>query len=568
MNDGLTIRSMPCGKPFGAPVPQRPFSVDVDSAQGDSLVIVGGAGTGKTACAYALSGLSEGLPPGMRVLLEGKDLYGMPPERRAKLVGFVPCQPHLIFSCIAVTVRRELELSFAFLGLEPDGRLIDEIGATMRIGHLMDRHPLSLSGGEKVRLAVALGLLKTPAVMIFDDALRELDPQTERDIREALGSLRRERGLITVEFQTRPRETAALSASQWVFLSQGGAIQGTLDSCWRSVGAKDPGMLPPYAALAVCLENLFGVKYIFPPDTPEAVAEPFLKGRRRDADLEADGVASHRGRSDKPRLSIEALSYHYPDNAEFRLGPVSATVKEGSVTALLGQNGAGKTTLLRCVGNLLADWAGDIVVLPGLSARETRLPEWAKTVLYCFQNPDDQLFLGTVREEMGLAARYTRDKSYHVGQRVEQVAAELGLSDVLESSPADLPRPFRRLLTLGAALVANPPVLLLDEPTVDLDEQLIDRVSQAVLRYRDGGGTVLLVSHDYDFVGGVCDEVVLVEKGAIARKSARHEGAQWPLESSPCVTRVAEVIFEDRTVWSERDLLDRLKTRWGAPAPA
>ena len=79
------------------------------------------------------------------------------------------------------------------------------------------------------------------------------------------------------------------------------------------------------------------------------------------------------------------------------------------------------------------------------------MPEWAKSVLYCFQNPDDQLFLGTVREEMGLAARYTRDKAYNAEERIEQVAAELGLINELESSPADLPRPLRRLVTLGAA---------------------------------------------------------------------------------------------------------------------
>ena len=556
----LTIQSMPCGRSRLDSAPLRPYAVNIDVASGESVVIVGGVGTGKTECAFAMAGLADGLPAGMSMLLDGEDLYSLSSERRAQLIGIVPCQPHLIFSCIASSLHREMELCFAFLGRDPDQPLIDEISALMRIDHLMDHNPLLLSGGEKVRLAIALGLLKKPAVMVFDDALRELDPITEQEIQAALDSFRSKQGLVTVEFQTRPRETSVTAVNQWLFITQGGVTQGTLDSCWRSVAACDSGLLPPYAALAARLEQAFNIQYPAPPTSPDAVAAPFVTRRTGGRGEPVDAGSSLRDAPGESRLSVSQLAYCYPNNAEFRLGPISHIIASGTVTGLLGQNGAGKTTGLRCLGNLITDWTGEIEILPGLSASQIRLPGWARAVLYCFQNPDDQLFLGTVREEMRVAAKFTRDRAYDIEPRAEQVAEELGFRDLLDTSPADLPRPLRRMVTLGAALVANPPVLLLDEPTVDLDEELIRRVVQVILRYRDAGGTVVLVSHDYDFVGNVCDEVLLLERGTLSRKASRREQEPWPFDPAPCVARVAQLLDSGRIVWAERDLFELLKS--------
>jgi len=558
MTTRLTVRSMPCGRSRPGSGSRRPCSVDLDVAAGERVVIVGGAGTGKTACALALSGFAEDLPAGMRVFLGGEDVYTMAPLRRAQLIGTVPSQPNLVFSCIGGSVYREMELCFSFLGCDPDSRRIQEMATMMGLGHLMDRDPLSLSGGEKVRLAIALGLLKTPAVMIFDDSLRELDPESERDIRGALDAMRHARGMVAIEFQTRPRDTALTSVGQWVFITPQDVIRGPLDACWRSVAARDPGLLPPCAALAARLEQVLDVSYPCPPDSPAAVAAPLLPRRPGHIPVTSGtGRADSAGRGEA-RLEVSRLSYRYPNSPAFCLGPLSHVFMSGTVTSVLGLNGAGKTTALRCLGNLIADWAGEIEVLPGLSARRLRLPGWAHAAMYCFQCADDQLFLGTVREEMSIAASYTRGKSCGTAARVDRLAEDFGVSALLDASPTELPRPLRRLVTLGAALVAAPPVILLDEPTVDLDEDLIRRVSEAIRRYCREGGTVILVSHDYDFVGNVSDEVLLLEDGSFSRTAKRAERSPWPTRPEPCATQVARWVDGNGFAWAERDLIGLL----------
>ncbi len=104
------------------------------------------------------------------------------------------------------------------------------------------------------------------------------------------------------------------------------------------------------------------------------------------------------------------------------------------------------------------------------------------------QNPDDQLYLPTVRAELG------------EGSAVQAVAAAFGLDRHLDRSPFDLPRPLRRLLTIATALAARPPVLLLDEPTAWLDEAQVGALAQALHVYTDAGGTVMFISHDAVFV--------------------------------------------------------------------
>lgn len=553
MNTRLQIRSLPCGRIVDGSASRRPYAIDLDVAAGESVAIVGGWGTGKTEGALALSGFSESVPSGMQVSLDGRNLYATPPLLRAQRIGLVPCQTNLVFSCLAATVRLEMELCFSFLGRAPDARMIAETGALLGIGHLMSRDPVSLSGGEKVRLAIALGLLKTPDVLIFDDALRELDPVSEKVLREALGALRKERGLVTVEFQTRPREGGASLADAWVFITSQGAVQGSLDDCWRRVLASDPGLLPPFAGLAGLLEKECRIHYPSAPANAEEIAAPFMQH---------GSVSRGTGRAKAPaakddRLVVSRLAFGYDSGQGFRLGPISHAFRSGTVTSLLGANGAGKTTALRCLGNLIDGWDGEIDIRPGFSARATRLPGWAKAAQYCFQNADDQIFRGSVSEEMGVAARHMRENSSEVASRVAQVADGFGMGHLLTASPTELPRPLRRMVTLGAALVAAPPVILLDEPTVDLDEDLIDRVECAIRRYCVEGGTVVLVSHDYDFVGNVSDTVVLLENGAFAKTSEQGAGDPWPVRPEPCAAQVARLLGGGQ-VWSKRDLLAHL----------
>jgi ABC-type multidrug transport system ATPase subunit len=123
--------------------------------------------------------------------------------------------------------------------------------------------------------------------------------------------------------------------------------------------------------------------------------------------------------------------------------------------------------------------------------------------------------------------------SRNIGNRahaVDWIVKMLGLENNLDMAAMDLPLSKRRLVTIGAALIASPAILALDEPTVALDMEQCFRLVLALTKYLFEGGTIVIVSHDYDFIGELPGRLIVVESGAIAYEAAEKD---WPLRQLP-----------------------------------
>ncbi len=213
-------------------------------------------------------------------------------------------------------------------------------------------------------------------------------------------------------------------------------------------------------------------------------------------------------------LSAERLSKCYGGLKV--LDEVSLSVRTGCVTALIGSNGAGKTTLFRCLAGTLEPDSGRVL----LQGRDvTRLPADARSrrgLVPTYQVGSVFQTL-TVRDNLLVAAenrhrlaplrwfpgRMTRAAAKHA----DEVCDRLGLIAIADELAGDLPTGTLRLVELARALVADPVVLLLDEPVSGLDRRQADAVGELLRRLAEGGKAVLLVEHDPEFVAAVADEV-------------------------------------------------------------
>jgi energy-coupling factor transporter ATP-binding protein EcfA2 len=212
---------------------------------------------------------------------------------------------------------------------------------------------------------------------------------------------------------------------------------------------------------------------------------------------------------------------------------VSLDIAAGSSVALLGPNGAGKTTLTRLVMALRRPAAGRVLV-GGWDTATRRPHEMARRVGYVFQHADQQLFERTVRRDVAFGPQ-------RIGGPASAAAAalrELGLADVAEAHPYDLPPPRRKLVALAGVLAMEPGVLVLDEPTAGLDREGRDRVIAALRRRADAGVTALVVSHDVGFVAEVAERIVVLCEGAVAadapaRRLLSDAAALTPLGLAP-----------------------------------
>jgi branched-chain amino acid transport system ATP-binding protein len=212
----------------------------------------------------------------------------------------------------------------------------------------------------------------------------------------------------------------------------------------------------------------------------------------------------------------------------------------GLVTALIGPNGAGKTTLFRCLAGTLRADSGRVL----LAGRDvTRLPADARSrrgLVPTYQVGSVFQTL-TVRENLLVAAENRRRLSplrafsgpfaHASSRRVEEICDELGLHDVAGAPAGELPTGTLRLVELARAIVADPLVLLLDEPVSGLDRKQAAAVGQLLRRLARAGKAVVLIEHDPHFVRTVADEVLEMAGGTVhpvQRPATRPEPSEAP----------------------------------------
>ena len=215
-----------------------------------------------------------------------------------------------------------------------------------------------------------------------------------------------------------------------------------------------------------------------------------------------------------PALQFRDVCLTYGGADQPALDGVSFDIGAGEGVALLGANGAGKTTGLRLAMALLEPSAGTVAV-GGRSTARLGPEDLAGGVGYLFQRPEDQLFERTVRREVAFGPRQLGWDAARVGAAVDRILAELGLAGAAETHPYDLPAPLRRLVALSAAMVAEPALLLLDEPTAGLDRPTRALVREVIRARLSAGVAVLAVTHDAEFVVEVLHRAVVLERGRV-----------------------------------------------------
>ena len=218
--------------------------------------------------------------------------------------------------------------------------------------------------------------------------------------------------------------------------------------------------------------------------------------------------------------TIEAKDIHftYRTGVEALKG-VSLTVKDGEFVAIMGQNGAGKTTLVKNFNGLLRPTKGEVHV-DGISTRDVSVAKLARTVGFVFQNPDHQLFSETVEEEIAFALRNFGFDEATIEKRVTWALNLLDLTEYRKTSPFMLSGGERKRVALASVLAWDPKVVILDEPTIGQDHRQKENLRQFIVQLNEQGKTVVIVTHDVEFVAECDPRVVLMREGKIIADGA------------------------------------------------
>ncbi|MFC8673040.1 energy-coupling factor ABC transporter ATP-binding protein [Streptomyces griseorubiginosus] len=210
-------------------------------------------------------------------------------------------------------------------------------------------------------------------------------------------------------------------------------------------------------------------------------------------------------------LEVTGLAFAYPDGHQALFG-VDFSIARGERVALLGPNGAGKTTLVLHLNGILGGGVGSVKVA-GLPVDKRHMAEIRRRVGIVFQDPDDQLFMPTVREDVAFGPAAAGLKGDELEARVRTALERVGMAEFAHRPPHHLSFGQRRRVAVATVLAMEPEILVLDEPSSNLDPASRRELAD-ILRSLDV--TVLMVTHDLPYALELCPRSLILSEGTIA----------------------------------------------------
>ena len=256
-------------------------------------------------------------------------------------------------------------------------------------------------------------------------------------------------------------------------------------------------------------------------------------------------------------IVAEDVHFSYPNKVEALKG-VSLTIKDGEFLAIMGQNGAGKSTLVKHFNGLLKPALGTVRV-DGVETKKTSVATLARNVGFVFQNPDHQLFSETVEDEIAFALKNFGFEPEVIEKRVTWALNLLALTQYRKTSPFLLSGGERKRVALASVLAWDPQMLILDEPTIGQDHEQKEKLRQFIMQMQTQKKTVVIVTHDVEFVAECNPRVVLMKEGKIVADGVGKEILTDPalLElSSIVLPQIAQIFTKLSVLGLPKDIID------------
>jgi energy-coupling factor transport system ATP-binding protein len=237
-------------------------------------------------------------------------------------------------------------------------------------------------------------------------------------------------------------------------------------------------------------------------------------------------------------LSLQDVNYRYPGHQDPALSGVSLDVEPGELIVLAGATGSGKSTLLRIASGLVPHFHGGEfsgrALVAGMDVRDHGPGEISAAVGTLFQDPETQVVLGTVRSELAFPLENRGEPEAAVARGVEEAALALGIAHLLDRPTPTLSGGELQRVALGAALAGRPALIVLDEPTSQLDPVAGDELIGTLRRLNeDYDAAILLAEHRLERCLGLADRVIALRSGRVACDAAPARFLEWAVTEAP-----------------------------------
>jgi energy-coupling factor transport system ATP-binding protein len=496
-------------------------NINLQIKAGEYVVITGPTGSGKTTLAICLNGiiphLVEGELTGDIIIAGEMNTKEFQVHELTSSVGMVFQNPEdQLFS---LNVTDEVAFGVENMGYERED-IIKRVDAAIEKVGLVSRRDYSifhLSGGQKQKVAIASNLAIAPQILIMDAPTADLDPISSREVVGTLLDLREKEPSKTFIVVDSDISDVISLADRIIVMDKGEIVMDStpvdlLKNHFHELDKLGIRMPDHIRMMHWIISNIPGQKDFFL-DQQEVrqLIEKYTSSGKLLFKLPPEAVAPEP--AEDPVVCFKNVSFHY-QNGPSIIEDVSFDIQHGEFLAIVGENGTGKSTLMKLMSGLIQPVSG-IIETCGVET-SSGLEEVLNNVGYLFQNPDNQLFMGTVAEEIAFGPRRLNCSEEEVNQRVEKALDMVGLQVEREQHPFTLSRGQRQRLAAATVLAAQPSLLLLDEPTTGQDQVALDNLMELTQGLiNDCGASVIMVTHDMDLVSRYATRMIVLDKAKI-----------------------------------------------------
>lgn len=518
-------------------LPDALWDTELHVRQGEFVVILGRSGCGKTTLLRQLK--PSVTPVGKKkgqIIFDGKDICSLDDRMAASQIGFVWQD----VNAQLVTDKVWHELAFGLESLGYDNgyvrRRVAEMGSFFGLGDIFHRKVMELSGGQKQLVNLASVMAMSPKVLVLDEPTSQLDPIAANDFINSLVRINRELGTTIIMTEHRLEDVLPV-CNRSVVMENGRIIyDGDVRGFAESVRSKriDRGLylsMPASVQIYMGLEKDSGKQLpLTVPDAREWLVDydrkfrenggapvvPEIQNRGADegvngSENQADNAAVDKGdkkrgavngqkdagcREEHPVVcSLDEVSFRYERNTGDVLRQVSLDIYANEILMINGSNGCGKSTMLSLIANLYSPYSGKLRIAKNL--RTGMLPQNPE-LLFTRRSVRDELIDANDRQQLAEIVRFCR------------------LEELLDRHPYDLSGGEKQRLGLAKVLIADPDILLMDEPTKGLDNGFKMQLADMLRKLQKRGKTIVVVSHDIEFCAVAGDRVALLFDGEVA----------------------------------------------------
>ncbi|WP_321506253.1 ABC transporter ATP-binding protein [uncultured Methanoregula sp.] len=470
---------------------------------GEFTLITGPSGSGKSTLARCLNGL---IPHATNGTMEGSVIVHGMNTREYDTPDFAPHVGMVFQDPGYQLVTADVESEIAF-GLEilnyPQQEIrarLDQTTALLQIGHLMGRPISDLSWGERQRVAIASVIAMQPSLLVMDEPFSGIDAASAQNLAELLSDLRKSLSITIIVFEH--RTGYLLPMTDRIIVMEAGTI--------LSDKKRDLPIQP-------CSTW----------DLPSTLNRSSEGARASVQEIPPQEISTNpSGKVCTPTLSLRDVCYRYPGAKTTVLDGITLDFYPGELTVITGANGSGKTTLLKhCNGLLIPDRGS--VFLGAEPLRKKTVAGAAHAVGLLNQHADHQLFESTITDELAFGPRNLGMADEEIGKIILKIRDQCSLSHIDPSTPPlGLSGGEKQRVALAGILTMDTPVIILDEPTFGLDQDLKSAFTVFLRGLCDIKKTVIVATHDEEFGAACGDRFIRISAGHIDTDERKSRGSR------------------------------------------